>query len=625
MKNNKNNSNLKPSKKKSHPFWSFFWLTFLVISLWYAWYSFYAPSNNIAWINDIESAQKLANNSDKNIMIFFTGKWCSPCKIMKRQVFADTKVMKAINSNIVPIEIDIDDPNNKELVKHFNIGATPTTIFINPEGKVMDYAVGKVDKSNFLQMLHKISAQEIDNSRKRSDATQMRKRQLEQEIIGKVKFLDEPENFSTLSNSMINYNIPGLSLAVINNGKIEWSHTYTNPNFPDQKLNDTTIFQAASLSKPVTFLAALRMHTAVTIDLDKNIENYLKSFNLPQGKQTVNNPVTFRNIFAHTSGITSGGYQGYARDLNVPTDVEILKGAIGVNSQPIAVLSKPNDVLAYSGGGYTLAEVALQDIHNDTFSNLMKTWILDPVGMNHSEFTQPLIVKDSSKIAKGHTQSGKVLDGGWRNHPEQAAAGLWSTSFDLAKFLIEIYKAYQGKNSVFSASAIKSIINEERDGHIYGFIVDRSNNGLALTHYGGNAGYRTGMTIDLTTGKGLVYLINSDNGGALGNELLLSASKLYGWNHFNRIEVRKQSIEKTILQSIVGNYLWNSEVELFITFSNETHQISLHFPNGDDYKLVPIMGENLEFIHPNTGIQISFSTKDDKQSFTLYGQKAIKQ
>ncbi|WP_212745831.1 serine hydrolase [Winogradskyella algicola] len=625
MKTKKIRSSEKSAKKKTHPFWSFFWLTFLAVSLWYAWYCFYAPSNDIVWENNIESAQKLAINTDKNIMVFFTADWCSPCRIMKREVFADNEVMKAINSNIVPVEIDIDDPNNEELVNQYNIGAKPTTIFIDFKGNVMDYAVGKVDKANFLQMLHKISAQEIDNSRKRSDAAHKKRSQLEQEIIGKVKFLDEPENFSTLSNSMINYNIPGLSLAVINNGKIEWSHTYTNPNFPDQKLNDATIFQAASLSKPVTFLAALRMHTVGKINLDSNIEKYLMSYKLPAGKQTEDNPVTFRNIFAHTSGITAGGYQGYTRDLNVPTDVEILKGETGVNSLPIEVLSKPNDVLVYSGGGYTLAEVTLQDIHNDTFSNLMKTWVLDPVGMNRSEFTQPLIVKDSSKVAKGHTVDGNVLDGGWINHPEQAAAGLWSTSTDLAKFLIEIYKAYQGDNSVFSASAIKSIINEERDGHIYGFIVDRSNNGLALTHYGGNAGYRTGMTIDLTTGKGLVYLINSDNGGALGNELLLSASKIYGWNHFNRIEVRKENIETTLLKTIVGNYKWNSEVDLSITFSNTTNQISLHFPNGDEYKLVPIVGENFDFIHPNTGIQISFSTKDDKQSFTLYGQKAIKQ
>jgi len=155
MKTKNNSSNLKRPKKKSHPFWQFFWLTFLVVSLWYAWYSFYTPSNDITWTDDIESAQKLADNSDKNIMIFFTGKWCSPCRIMKRQVFADNEVMNAIDAKVVPVEINIDEPNSEALVKQYNIGATPTTIFIDPKGKVIDYAVGKVGKTKFLEMLEK--------------------------------------------------------------------------------------------------------------------------------------------------------------------------------------------------------------------------------------------------------------------------------------------------------------------------------------------------------------------------------------------------------------------------------------------------------------------------------------
>ncbi|BAO77341.1 thioredoxin family protein [Winogradskyella sp. PG-2] len=142
-------------KKKRHPFWSFFWLTFLVVSLWFAWYSFYVPSNAITWTNNFESAQKLAIKADKNIMIFFTADWCSPCRIMKREVFADNEVKKAMDSKIVSLEIDIDIINNQELVKQYNIGATPTTIFINPQGDVIDYAVGKVEKSKFLEMLER--------------------------------------------------------------------------------------------------------------------------------------------------------------------------------------------------------------------------------------------------------------------------------------------------------------------------------------------------------------------------------------------------------------------------------------------------------------------------------------
>ena len=153
MNTKKINSDVTSLKKKSHPFWKFFWLTFLVISLGYAWYSFYAPSNDITWSDNLESAQKIANNSDQNIMIFFTGTWCSPCKIMKRQVFADHEVKKAMGANVVSLEINIDDPNAEALVRQYNIGATPTTIFINPEGNVIDYVIGKVSKSEFLEML----------------------------------------------------------------------------------------------------------------------------------------------------------------------------------------------------------------------------------------------------------------------------------------------------------------------------------------------------------------------------------------------------------------------------------------------------------------------------------------
>ena len=452
-----------------------------------------------------------------------------------------------------------------------------------------------------------------------------RKVQLESGMRGQVKFLGEPENFSSITNKMSEYNIPALSLALINKGEIEWADIYQNANFPEeQKLDCTSIFQAASLSKPVTFLAAVRMHAAGEIDLDKNIQNYLKDFVLPQGKQTAENPVTFRNIFSHTSGITAGGYEGYAKDVALPSDLDILRGSAGVNSPAIEVVTPPNETLAYSGGAYTLAEVALQDIYSEEFSNIMNKWILVPAGMNHSEFTQPLLASRADQVAKGYTQSGKVLDGGWRNYPEQAAAGLWSNSIDMAKFLIEIYKAYQGKSSIFSQADIKSIISQERDGQVYGFILNRSGDDIAITHYGGNAGYRTGMTISLTSGNGLVYLINSDNGGALGNELLLSAAQVYNWQHFKQTNAQREQVSSEVLKGLSGEYKWNDQIDLSIRYDASHNLISLIFPNGDEYKLTPIVGDELDFIHPNTGVKVTFLMKDDFRSFTLYGQTAVK-
>jgi len=150
------NSVKKNTKNKSHPFWRWFWLTFLVVSLAYAWYSFYAPSNDIKWANDITSVQKLTTDSGKNTLLFFTGRWCSPCRIMKREVFADNEVEKIINSQFIPVMIDIDNPNTKEIVKHYKVGATPTTIIIDSKGKVLDYKVGKIGKKKFLEMLSDI-------------------------------------------------------------------------------------------------------------------------------------------------------------------------------------------------------------------------------------------------------------------------------------------------------------------------------------------------------------------------------------------------------------------------------------------------------------------------------------
>lgn len=451
------------------------------------------------------------------------------------------------------------------------------------------------------------------------------KTQLENGIRNQVKFLREPEDFGSITSKMSEYKIPALSLAVINQGEIEWADIYQSPLFfEDQKLDCTSLFQAASLSKPVTFLAAVRMHSAGEIDMDKNIQRYLKNFEIPQGKQTADNPVTFRNIFSHSSGITPGGYEGYATDLPLPSDSDILKGTAGVNSPAIAVIAPPNKTLAYSGGAYTLAELALQDIYSDSFTNIMNSWILEPVGMKHSDFSQPLPVSKSTQAAKGYTQSGEVVDGGWHTYPEQAAAGLWSNSIDMATFLIEIYKAYQGKSTVFSQSDIQSLINHERDGLAYGFILDRSGSGFSITHYGGNSGYRAGMTIDLTTGNGLVYLTNSDNGGSLGNELLLSASQVYGWQHFKQTDVLRNEVSSEILTGLSGIYKWNNQIDLPIKFDEKNNQISLFFPNGDEYKLAPIHGDELDFIHPNTGVKVSFSMKDDLSSFTLYGQTAVK-
>jgi protein disulfide-isomerase len=141
------------AKRKSHPFWRWFWLTFLVVSLGYAWYSFYVPSNDVVWAEDIASAREVASESGKPVMLFFTATWCVPCRIMKREVFADPEVMKAINSKVVPVMVYEDSPGGGEAFSQYNVEGTPITIFADPQGTVLDYAVGGIGKDAFMEML----------------------------------------------------------------------------------------------------------------------------------------------------------------------------------------------------------------------------------------------------------------------------------------------------------------------------------------------------------------------------------------------------------------------------------------------------------------------------------------
>lgn len=458
-----------------------------------------------------------------------------------------------------------------------------------------------------------------------SDASSEKQKQLEQGIRKQIKFAGEEEKLASIAEKLVSYQIPALSLALINKGQLEWTAVYTNPNFANEKdLNCTSIFQAASLSKPVTFMAAWRMQAVGVIDFDENIQHYLHHYILPEGRQTDEHPVTFRNIFSHTSGISSGGYEGYDQSFEMPTDEAILSGAEGVHTPAIEVVSTPDEVLAYSGGAYTLAELALQDHLGESFATLMKTWILNPLHMNHSEFTQPLQPTDSQSVANAYTQNGQMVSGGWHNYPQQAAAGLWTTAHDLAKFMIEIYNAYHGKSTVFTRQDMETILSHEREGLVFGFIINHDGDEITLTHYGGNTGYRSGMTINLESGKGLVYLTNSDNGVSLGNELLMSAAQVYGWPHFRQEVVQRKTVGSAVLKELAGNYLWNEQIALSITNDENAEQLTLHFPNGDAYEMVAIEGDELQFINENTGVRISFSAADSFKNFTLYGQSAVR-
>ncbi len=144
-----------PYKKKFFHFWRCFWLSFLVVSLAYAWYCFYVPSNSVAWAENYNEAQQLAARDGKPMILFFTGNWCVPCRIMKRNVWADEQVTAAVNAAFIPVAIYVDDPSAAAAMSRYNVGVTPNTIVTDSQGIVLQQKQGGMGKAEFLEMLAK--------------------------------------------------------------------------------------------------------------------------------------------------------------------------------------------------------------------------------------------------------------------------------------------------------------------------------------------------------------------------------------------------------------------------------------------------------------------------------------
>ncbi|MFZ4508467.1 MAG: thioredoxin family protein [Fimbriimonas sp.] len=145
-------SSPKPGRGKFN-FWKWFWLSTIPFSLGLLWYDFYAPGNQVAWAKDYASAQQLSAKSGKPMVIFFSGKWCSPCKIMEREVWADREVETKVNAAFIPVMIDVDDPAVAALMPRYKVVFTPTTVITDPEGKVLQQVQGKLGKADFLLFL----------------------------------------------------------------------------------------------------------------------------------------------------------------------------------------------------------------------------------------------------------------------------------------------------------------------------------------------------------------------------------------------------------------------------------------------------------------------------------------
>jgi CubicO group peptidase (beta-lactamase class C family) len=236
----------------------------------------------------------------------------------------------------------------------------------------------------------------------------------------------------TIRERMKHYNVPGVSVAFFDHGQILWTRTYGFADVANQKpVTTATLFQAASISKPVSALAALRLVQDGKLTLDENVNGKLRSWKVPENEFTKEQKVTLRRILSHSAGLTVHGFPGYAAGEPLPTIVQVLNGEKPANTPPVRVDTVPGTLWRYSGGGYVIMQPLLTDVTGESFPQLLRDLVLQPAGTTHSTFDQPLPKNVSSLAATPYRGDGKPVKGGWHTYPEIAAAGLWTTPSDL--------------------------------------------------------------------------------------------------------------------------------------------------------------------------------------------------
>lgn len=378
---------------------------------------------------------------------------------------------------------------------------------------------------------------------------------------------------------MTHYKVPGLSIAMISGGKVAWARGYGVVAMDGKPVDTETIFQAASISKPVTALMALRLVDEGMLSLDEDVNLKLRSWKVPENEFTKTQKVTLRRLLNHGAGLTVRGFDGYAAGEPVPSLLDILDGKKPANSEPIRVEAIPGTKWSYSGGGYVVVQQLVADVTGKPFPELLQENVLGPLGMVHSTFRQPLPASLEANAAAGHDSDGAMIRGRWHTYPELAAAGLWTTPSDLARVVLEL----QHGGQVLKPATQRAMLTKLLYDYGLGIGLEDKSGRKSFSHSGGNAGYNCNLFGYLEGGEGVVVMTNGDNGWPLIEEIMRSISAEYRWADYKQRKVMQ--VAPDTLRSYSGRYVFPSKKEIAVTY--EDGKLFASYMGGEKFELLP--------------------------------------
>ncbi len=372
-----------------------------------------------------------------------------------------------------------------------------------------------------------------------------------------VEQTDPPWKRMNLADRMAYYQVPGVSITMINNNQIEWAKGYGVMEVgKDHAVTNRTLFQTGSTAKPIVAAAALHYVESGDLDLDINVNEFLTSWKITENQLTSQVPVTLRRLLSHNAGLGYIPLYGYAQGLLLPTREQILDGKPPAVSDPVIVLAPPGSQYSYSNGGYLIVEQLLVDAGGKPFDQIMAELVLDPLDLNSITVSYPLPDSQSSLAASGHLADGSVLPGKWHTFPEMGPGGSWwATPSDLARFYIELMQTYMGESDTVLSQemAVMMLTPQVEDRGLGPWIGDDGGDLFYFGHPGHNYGYKSYLVMYPKRGQGLVIMTNSESGDDLYNEILRSVNNEYGWLRDN-----------TVLYSIITAILVIAVVAFFV-------------------------------------------------------------
>ena len=345
-------------------------------------------------------------------------------------------------------------------------------------------------------------------------------------VSGKIFefYLDSTKEKSLLANCLKHHNTPGLGIALIQNGELSFATGIGTLSTEEKTpVNANTVFSVGSVSKVVNAVLILRLVDKGLLDLDVDVNNYLKSWKLKENKFTSANKITLRHLLTHTAGLTVHGFPDFYPGEKLPTVIETLEGKKPAKTKAVKSIFTPGTKMKYSGGGITVSQLVVTDITGLSYPEAAEKYVFIPLGMKRSTFVNPL-PKTHGNIAKAHDRAGKLTakPRGYQAMPEMAASGLWTSANDLAKLMKALIKSYHSESNFLKKQTIKDMmtvveLSNSQKNIPYGptketglgvFLRKVGKEEILFSHNGSNESYKALIKGWLEKKNGLILLSN---------------------------------------------------------------------------------------------------------------------